>query len=51
LVWKAFADRGLGINAVEPVVLKNKDKNGKKDYLYMNNHDLPKYCIDILKNL
>jgi len=41
LVWKAFADRGLGYNAVEPLIKEKK-------YLYSDNHDLPEYCHDEL---
>jgi len=37
LVWKAFADRGLGYNAVEPIVKEKK-------YLYSDNFDLPEHC-------
>jgi len=37
LVWKAFGDRGLGYNAIEPLV-KNKL------YLYHDNYDLPEHC-------
>jgi len=47
LIWKAFADRGLGVNAVEPVI--NGKKSEDQIYLYKDNFDLPEECIEILK--
>jgi len=38
LVWKAFADRGLGFNAA-PALHKNNQ------YIYVDNFDLPEDCI------
>jgi len=47
LIWKAFADRGLGVNAVEPVIYGKKSED--QIYLYKDNFDLPEECHDILK--